>query len=64
MATARTKEDVGTSSMSEITPEAVGHVTNGKEVKLLLPASTGNVDGEEDRPCYQAANETDDDGNL
>ena len=59
-----TKEDVGTASMSDIPPVIITNITNGENVELRFTTSAGNVDGEKYRPCYQAANKTDDDGNL
>lgn len=39
-------------------------VAEADEVQLLLPTVSGSVDGEQNRPCYQTAEEAQSHGNL
>jgi hypothetical protein len=40
------------------------NISKGQHVKLPVAISSSNVDGEQDRPCNEAAYKADDDGDL
>jgi hypothetical protein len=50
--------------VSQVTVVVVAHIPKGQHVELLLSSSAGDVDGKENRPSDQAANETCHDADL
>jgi len=50
--------------VGEETEVVVGDVRHAEDVELRSASTTGSIDREEDRPCDEAADETNDDRDL
>lgn len=62
--TALTEVDPGNKSVGIVTVFAITDVAETDEVQLLQARSAGRIDGKQDRPSYQAAEEAQRHGNL